>query len=110
MFLIKLQKIYGDDVESKILTRISSEISKRGITDVLRNKVKDHGQYIDLCYFKPNSDLNPSHFNLYKKNKFSVIRQLHFSTENHIKNQLFKNWKCIFLLMPKPSYELIECS
>ncbi len=79
---IKLQKIYGDDIESKILTRISSEISKRGITDVLRNKVKDHGQYIDLCYFKPNSDLNPSHFNLYKKNKFSVIRQLHFSTEN----------------------------
>ena len=77
-----LKSIYGIQTEKKVLERISSEISKRGINDVLRNPVKDSGQYIDLCYFKPKSDLNPDHLSLYKKNNFLVIRQLHFSKRN----------------------------
>tara|TARA_Y100001968_G_scaffold84523_1_gene75650 strand:- start:308 stop:3244 length:2937 start_codon:yes stop_codon:yes gene_type:complete len=77
-----LQKIYGDNTEKNVLLRISSEISKRGIVDVLRKQVKDRGQYLDLCYFKPKSDLNPDHLKLYKQNQFTVVRQLHFSTKN----------------------------
>ena len=55
----KLKDIYGEELENKVLDRISSEISRRGVIDVLRNQVSDRGVYLDLCYFEPKSDLNP---------------------------------------------------
>jgi len=61
----KLNDSYGIDTEKKVLQRISSEISKRGIIDVLRNHVADRGVYLDLCYFQPKSDLNPDLQKLY---------------------------------------------
>ena len=89
----KLTQIHGPDTENQILDRISSEVSKRGIIDVLRNQVKHRGVYLDLCYFEPKSDLNPEHMSLYKANNLSVIRQLHYSTqnENSIDMALFLN-------------------
>ena len=78
-----LEKIYGIETEKKILLRIASEIEKRGVLDVFKKKIKDRGQYLDLCYFKPNSDLNPDHQELYKKNNFSLVRQLYFSEKTN---------------------------
>ena len=89
----KLEEIYGIDAENKILSRISSEISKRGIIDVLRNSVVDRGVYLTLCFFQPKSDLNPDHRKLYQLNRFTVVRQLHYSNqnENSIDMVLFLN-------------------
>ena len=89
----RLQEIYDVDTENKILARISSEISKRGIVDVLRNHVVDRGVYLNLCYFEPKSDLNPDHLKLYQSNQFTVVRQLHYSeqNENSIDMILFLN-------------------
>lgn len=89
----RLQEIYDVDTENKILARISSEISKRGIIDVLRNQVVDRGVYLNLCYFEPKSDLNPDHLKLYQSNQFTVVRQLHYSeqNENSIDMALFLN-------------------
>src|SRR6056300_989414 len=89
----KLQDIYQEDTENKVLNRISSEISRRGVIDVLRNQVSDRGVYLDLCYFEPKSSLNPDHLNLFKSNQFSLIRQFHYSTknENTIDMGLFLN-------------------
>ncbi len=78
----RLTEIYGIDTENKLLSRISSEIAKRGIIGVLRNQVVDRGVYLDLCYFQPKSDLNPEHHRLYQSNRFAVIRQLRYSTKN----------------------------
>lgn len=78
----RLQEIYDVDTENKILSRISSEISKRGIIDVLRHQVVDRGVYLNLCYFEPKSDLNPDHLKLYQSNQFMVVRQLHYSNQN----------------------------
>jgi type I restriction enzyme R subunit len=78
----RLQEIYDVDTENKVLARISSEISKRGILDVLRNQVVDRGVYLNLCYFEPKSDLNPDHLKLYQSNQFTVVRQLHYSEQN----------------------------
>ncbi|WP_440907533.1 type I restriction endonuclease subunit R [Candidatus Pelagibacter sp.] len=88
-----LKDAYGEEVESKVLDRISSEISRRGVIDVLRNQVSDRGVYLDLCYFEPKSDLNPDHFSLFESNQFSLVRQLHYSTknENSIDMGLFLN-------------------
>ena len=52
----KLQEIYQEDVDNKVFNRISSEISRRGVIDVLRNPISDRGVYLDLCYFEPKSD------------------------------------------------------
>lgn len=89
----RLNEIYDVDTENKILARISSEISKRGIIDVLRNQVVDRGVYLNLCFFEPKSDLNPDHLKLYQSNKFTVVRQLHYSeqNENSIDMVLFLN-------------------
>jgi len=89
----KLKEIYEDQVEAKVKSRISSEISTRGILDVIRNRVVDRGVYLDLCFFKPKSSLNPEHQSLYQKNIFTVVRQLHYSTnnENSIDMVLFLN-------------------
>ena len=88
-----LEEIYGTDVEKNFLARTSTEIAKRGIIDVLRNQVVDRGVYIDLCYFKPKSDMNPDHQNLYQSNRFTMVRQLHYSkrNENSIDMVLFLN-------------------
>ena len=89
----RLEEIYETDTENKILARISSEVAKRGIVDVLRNQVVDRGVYLDLCYFEPKSDLNADHLRLYQSNKFTVVRQLHYSikNENSIDMALFLN-------------------
>ena len=88
-----LTERHGLDTENKVLSRISSEISRRGVIDVLRNPVVDNGVYLDLCYFEPKSDLNPDHRILFESNQFSVIRQLHYSNknENSIDMGLFLN-------------------
>ena len=89
----QLTQIYDVDTENKVLSRISSEISKRGVIDVLRNNVVDRGIYLDLCYFEPKSDLNPEHLKLFQSNQFTVVRQLHYSNknENSIDMGLFLN-------------------
>ena len=89
----QLQDRYGEDTEIKILSRISSEISNRGIIDVLRNKIVDRGVYLHLCYSEPKSSLNPDHLELFQSNQFSLVRQLHYSTqnENSIDMVLFLN-------------------
>lgn len=89
----QLTQIYDVETENKVLSRISSEISKRGIIDVLRDKVVDRGIYLDLCYFEPKSDLNPEHLKLFQSNQFTVVRQLHYSNknENSIDMGLFLN-------------------
>jgi type I restriction enzyme R subunit len=89
----RLSEIYDVDTGNKILSRISSEISKRGIIDVLRNQVVDRGVYLNLYYPQPSSDMNPDHQRLYESNKFTIVRQLHYSTknENSIDMGLFLN-------------------
>ena len=89
----RLTEIYDIDTDNKVLSRISTEISKRGIIDVLRNQVVDRGVYLNLCYFEPNSDLNPEHSNLFQSNQFTIVRQLHYSNqnENSIDMVLFLN-------------------
>lgn len=91
---------YGPETEKKLLNRISSEIAKRGVIDVLRKGVKDRGCEFSLVYFQPKSGLNPDHQNLYKKNKFSVIRQLKYSlhNENSIDMGIFVNGIPIIML------------
>ena len=65
----------------KFFTRLSGEIGKRGVVDVLRKGYKFNGNTFDLYYPIP-SQLNPSAKAAYKQNIFGVIRQVRYSTQN----------------------------
>ena len=78
----KLEHQYGEDTPDKLLNRVSREIKKRGVLDVLRKGVKDRGCHFNLTYFRPSSGMNPEHQRLYAQNRFSLIRQLKYSQKN----------------------------
>ncbi len=71
----------GKDINrQKFLARLSNEIGKRGVIDVLRKGV-DHGPlHFDLFYGRPSPG-NAKAAALFAKNRFSVTRQLRYSTD-----------------------------
>ena len=78
----KLERQYEADTPDKLLARVSREIARRGVLDVLRKGVKDRGCDFKLTYFRPSSGMNPDHQRLYAQNRFSLIRQLKYSEKN----------------------------
>ena len=78
----KLERQYGTETPDKLLDRVGREIKNRGVLDVLRKGVRDRGCHFKLTYFLPSSGMNPDHQQLYKQNRFSLIRQLHYSEKN----------------------------
>ncbi|MGA2408012.1 MAG: type I restriction endonuclease subunit R [Bacteroidales bacterium] len=66
---------------TKFLHRLQGEIVRRGVIDVLRTGVQDGAVNLQLFYGTP-SEKNPKAFDLFKKNIFSVTRQLQYSNDN----------------------------
>lgn len=90
------QKLYAQfdtSTDKQLIKVLNDTIAKRGIVDVLRKGISTRGCSFDLVYFQPKSGLNPEHEDLYSKNRFVVVRQLHYSTknENSIDMVLFLN-------------------
>lgn len=89
----KLKEQYGSDTDRKLITYINNLISSRGLIDLLRKGFTDRGCKFRLLYFQPKNNLNSEHQELFQKNRFVVVRQLHYSTknENSIDMGLFIN-------------------
>jgi type I restriction enzyme R subunit len=64
----------------KFLTRLSSEIGKRGVIDVLRKGV-DHGPLHFTLFYGTPTPGNAKAEALHAKNRFSVTRQLAYSND-----------------------------
>ena len=65
----------------KFLTRLSSEIGKRGVIDVLRKGIEHHpAGHFDLFFGTP-SEGNVKAQALHAKNRFSITRQLAYSND-----------------------------
>lgn len=94
----RLTSHYKDETRERFLRRLSSEVDKRGLLDVLRKGIKDAGVKFDLIYYRPASGLNPDLQTLYEGNIFSVVRQLRYSSknENSLDVVLFLNGLPIF--------------
>ena len=91
-------KQHGTDARERFLSRLSTEVAKRGTLDVLRNGIKSDGQTFKLAYFRPVSALNEETQRLYEANRFTVIRQLRYSTrtDHSLDMALFLNGLPIF--------------
>ncbi|MBW8245174.1 DEAD/DEAH box helicase family protein [Muricauda oceani] len=90
-----LQKKYGGNTDSKILSRLNKEIGNKGLIHVLRKGFNEiQGGNIKTVYFQPSSSLNKKYReDKYLKNRFLFVRQLHYSphTEKSIDVVLFIN-------------------
>lgn len=75
---------YGSNTDSKLVELVADNINKSKLKtlQVLREKVKDRGQYLDLVYFKPSHNKTPEHQEGYLKNRLTIIRQLKYSNKN----------------------------
>ena len=76
----KLSKQFPGEEETALASHLTTLIQKRGTLDVLRNGVSFNGINLHLAYFRPAAQGNPKHQASYEGNRFSVMRQLHFST------------------------------
>ena len=70
----------GNAPAAKALARIQGEITARGVIDVLRNGIKHGPHEMSLFYGRP-SEGNIKAQDLFNKNRFTVVRQLHFSPD-----------------------------
>ena len=88
-FLNKTQPKAGDSLSlnednttrRKFLSRLKSEIDRKGTIHVLRNGIKHHSLELDLFYGTPSAD-NEKAKALFDDNRFSVTRQLRYSTND----------------------------
>ena len=55
----KYTKYYGAAAADKLYHRLETTISNQGVLFVLRNGIEDMGCKLKVCYFQPESDLNP---------------------------------------------------
>jgi len=77
---------HGNDSREKLLKRISREVEKRGVVDVLRGGIKESGCHFDLAYFQ-RERVNPETQKLHAANMFSVVRQLYYSKDGEAEHR-----------------------
>lgn len=78
----KLYSQFEESTDGHIFKLVNQTIEQRGIIDTLRMGISTRGCSFNLLYFKPKSSLNKEHTELYGKNRFVVVRQLHYSKRN----------------------------
>lgn len=71
----------SETAERKFFNKLSSELSKRGVSDILRKGFRYISELFDMYYPLP-SELNPTAQEFYGKNIFCVTRQLYYSRLN----------------------------
>lgn len=78
--MAKLGVNSSDQKKRQFLNRLSGEITKRGIIDVLRNGVNAYPADLIMFYFTPTEG-NERARQMFEKNIFSVTRQLRYSSD-----------------------------
>ena len=77
----KLGVFKSEQKKRTFLNRLQGELVKRGIIDVLRNGIKVYPADLIMFYLTPNENNEVAKAN-FKKNIFSVTRQLHYSMDS----------------------------
>ena len=70
-----------NNTRRQFLNRLKNEVKNRGIIDVLRKGI-EHGQHSIRLFYGTPSPGNEAAATLHAKNRFSVTRQVHYSTRN----------------------------
>ncbi len=76
----KLEKEFPSNTIEAVANEFSKLRDKRGILNLIREGFVLQGASIKFIAFKPSSGLNPEHLRKYEANRFSIIRQVHYSS------------------------------
>ena len=79
----KAEEQFGQQTTEKLIKTYKTKVGKDGIVKTMREGIKTRGCNFDLLYFQPKSGLNEDSRELYLKNRFTVVRQLHYSIQNN---------------------------
>jgi len=93
-----LELDHDSPTRRKFLARLQSEVSKRGVVDVLRGGIQHGPHRIELFYGTPSPG-NERAQALYEQNRFTVTRQLRYSrdeTQRALDLALFINGLPVF--------------
>ncbi len=78
----KLQTTLKDKLAPLLLKELCKVLDKDGTLHVLRHGFKFYGQQLHFAYFEPGNHLNPTTWDLYAKNRLTVVRQLRYDPKN----------------------------
>jgi type I restriction enzyme R subunit len=78
----KFKKWHNGQSEQVFLKRVAKQLDTHGMLHVLRHGFKDVDAKFFLCQFKPAHGKNPKLLEIFKKNRLTVVRQLHYSLHN----------------------------
>lgn len=76
----KLEKQFPINTMDAVANEFAKLRDRRGILNLLREGFVLQGATVKLVSFKPSSGLNEEHKRKYEANKFSVVRQVHYSS------------------------------
>lgn len=91
--LINIQDQLFESTNSKILERVDEQIEKYGLINFLKHGFKIRDTHFEVFIKKPKSLNNEDHVKEYKKNIFTVVRQLKYKvgTEQSVDTVIFLN-------------------
>lgn len=78
----RFEKTCNDQPEEKFYRVFEDAVKMDGLVNVLRHGFKHRGMEFKVCYFRPESDLNQTANDRYKKNIWQCVRQWHYSVSN----------------------------
>ncbi|MHB8963233.1 MAG: type I restriction endonuclease subunit R [Saccharofermentanales bacterium] len=78
----RLERVSTISPEKQFYKAFDSAVLQDGLISVLRHGFKHRGISFRICYFKPESELNESAVENYRKNVCQCIRQWHYSELN----------------------------
>lgn len=89
----KFKKWHNGQSEAMLVKRVAGQLDKHGTLHLLRHGFKDRDAKFQLCQFRPAHGKNPALIENYKRNRLTMVRQLHYSlhNENSIDLVMFVN-------------------
>ena len=85
--LTELQKQYHTEWRTEFQNHFKRALAKKQLFEVLQKGIDVNDLHFDLIYFKPNKASNTAQEELYKKNRFTAIRQWTFGSEGEHQNK-----------------------
>ncbi|MCB4791679.1 MAG: DEAD/DEAH box helicase family protein [Elusimicrobia bacterium] len=77
----KIQRQFPSNTMQAVADEYAKLRDKRGVLNLIREGFVLQGASIKLISFKPSSGLNPDHKIKYEANRFSIVRQVHYSAQ-----------------------------
>jgi type I restriction enzyme R subunit len=78
----KFKKWHNGQSDAMLAKRVAEQLDKHGTLHLLRHGFKDRDTKFQLCQFRPAHGKNPALIEAYKRNRLTLVRQLHYSLHN----------------------------